>query len=111
MDLKLTKKQVMNSRKKVVSIGYCSLWHLLSCTERTGFTAGVYGWNADIYEFDDVIIVTGYRPFGEGVDGKLVTMIENKAREICTEYRFDNDNIREQKLNKLLNEFLKKVVE
>lgn len=34
---------------------------------KDAYTAGVYGWNADIYEFDTFAIVTGYRPFGKDI--------------------------------------------
>lgn len=109
MDLKLKKKDVLNENKKVISIGYCSLQYLLRYQDRIGYTTGVYGWNADVYEFDNVVIVTGYRPFGEGIDSKLVQDYEKKARKIVFDYDLDYDKQR-QRINRLLNNFLKKVV-
>lgn len=111
MEIKMKKSQVMNCGKKVFSIGYCSLSSLLHCTNRVGYTTGVYGWNADIYEFDNAIIVTGYRPFGEGVNGKLVAEYEEKAREIVLANRFDDFELLKKKLDVLIKEFLSKIME
>lgn len=62
---KMTKKEIIENYKNVIKVGYCEIQYLTHTAERMGFTAGVYGWNADIYKVDnDTVIVTGYRPFG-----------------------------------------------
>ena len=39
--------------------------YALKCLEPNFYTAGVYGWNSDVYVIGyDTVIVTGYRPFG-----------------------------------------------
>lgn len=65
MKTKTTKKAIMNAYENVIKIGYCDMQDALKWREPNFYTAGVYGWNADIYVIDcDTVIVTGYRPFG-----------------------------------------------
>lgn len=64
MKFKTTKKAIMANYVKVIEIGYCDLQYLLNYKSPIAYTAGVYGWNADIYDFGGVAIVTGYKPFG-----------------------------------------------
>ena len=55
----------MNAYRNVIKVGYCDLQNALIGIEPNFYTAGVYGWNADVYVIDrDTVIVTGYRPFG-----------------------------------------------
>ena len=44
-----------------VRVGYCDAQHLLSGIEPDYYTAGVYGWNCDIYRIAGLTICTGYR--------------------------------------------------
>lgn len=48
-----------------LAFGYCSVQHILSDDNPQFYTTGIYGWNADIYDFGSFQIVTGYRPFGK----------------------------------------------
>ena len=60
-----TKKAIVNAYRNVIKVGYCDLQDALKWREPNFYTAGVYGWNADVYVIDcDTVIVTGYRPFG-----------------------------------------------
>ena len=55
----------MNAYRNVIKVGYCDLQDALKWREPNFYTAGVYGWNSDVYVLDyDTVIVTGYRPFG-----------------------------------------------
>lgn len=74
MKYKTTKKEVMNGYVRVYRAGYCELCYLLEKGDAVAYTAGIYGWNADIYDlgllansFADVAICTGYRPFGRAI--------------------------------------------
>lgn len=65
MKTKTTKKAIMNAYSNVIKAGYCDMQSALKWREPNFYTAGVYGWNADVYVIDyDTVIVTGYRPFG-----------------------------------------------
>jgi hypothetical protein len=80
MKFQTTRKAVKGHFAKVLSVGYCSLQHLLTYETPMAYTRGVYGWNADVYVFGDVAIVTGYRPFGDDVDYNLCKEYERKAK-------------------------------
>lgn len=64
--MQTTARAVRERNRVIIEVGYCALYHTLhECADtKNAYTAGVYGWNADIYEFDRFAIVTGYRPFG-----------------------------------------------
>ena len=69
MAIQTTQREATRRNDLCISVGYCDLWHTLKeCADgKDAYTAGVYGWNADIYEFDTFAIVTGYRPFGKDI--------------------------------------------
>ena len=106
--VKITKKIVNNSFRRVYSVCYCRLQTLLSESAPAFYTCGVYGWSADIYDFGDVAIVTGYRPFGEDVPFEIEEKYEVKARKIKEKYAWDYSR-RKKALNKLIREFLKEM--
>ena len=108
--VRITKKIVNNSFRRVYSICYCSLQTLLSESAPAFYTCGIYGWNADIYDFGDVAIVTGYRPFGEDVPFEIVEKYEVKAQKIKEKYAWDYSR-QKKVLNKLIHEFLADVQE
>ena len=64
--MKMTQKEVRQRNPLIIEMGASELtWTLRVATDgRTGHTEGVYGWNADIYEFGEFAICTGYRAFG-----------------------------------------------
>ncbi len=64
MKRKATMKQVKVMEENIIRVGYCGLYYLLRDIEPAYYTSGVYGWNADIYDLGNCMIVTGYRPFG-----------------------------------------------
>lgn len=88
MKTQVTKKQIMGSFKNVICVPFCGLQHTLAGYEPRFYTAGVYGWNADIYIINnDTAVVTGYRPFGNirpdyDTFKMFETAAENNARNI-----------------------------
>ena len=86
MKFKTSNKAVRCGYHRVLSVGYCSLQRLLSHEAPVAYTAGVYGWNADVYEIStNTAIVTGYRP-GSSKNMKddyaLVKEYEDKAYKL-----------------------------
>lgn len=82
MKMQTTQKNIMNSFKHVVQAPYCALQHVFAGTEPTAYTAGKYGWNADIYDTGDgIAIVTGYRPFGEKINSDFFATWEAAAQK------------------------------
>lgn len=108
MKFKTTKKAVNAGYNNIICVGYADLHYLLNQLEPTAYTAGVYGWNADIYNINGVVIVTGYRPFGNiKPDYDIVQKYNMKARDIIHN-AIDYVEIKE-KLNNLINEFIEEV--
>lgn len=91
MKTQTTKKAIMSAFENVIKVGYCDLQDALKWREPNFYTAGVYGWNADVYVIDDdTVIVTGYRPFGNMKLSREVIDTLNKCAESITHY-FDYD--------------------
>ena len=87
MKTKTTKKAIMSAYSNVIKVGYCDMQSALKWREPNFYTAGVYGWNADVYVIDyDTVIVTGYRPFGNMELSREVTDTLNKCAESITHY-------------------------
>ena len=87
MKTKITKKAIMSAYRNVIKVGYCDMQDALKCREPNFYTAGVFGWNADVYVIDyDTVIVTGYRPFGNMELTREVIDTLNKCAESITHY-------------------------
>ena len=109
MKTKTTDKYLRNFKEDIIIIPYCSLQTLLQCEEPTYYTSGVYGWNTDIYVFDDAYIQTGYRGLVGAIapDFEIIQAYEKKAQKatrIITNY----EKLKKE-LRKLLNKFIKEV--
>ena len=98
----------MQNYDTVISVGYCDLQDLLRFNEPIAYTSGGYGWNADIYDFGAVAIVTGYQPFGKYVDYDIIRDYNKKAKNIITDYSLKWENQKEL-LNDLIGEFIGEV--
>lgn len=108
MKYKTTRKAVKGNFSKVFAVGYCGLSDLLRFEEPRAYTCGVYGWNADIYEFGGVAVVTGYRPFGQDIPATIVRKYEEQARAIGGDYSRPYEERREA-VGALVVEFLKEL--
>lgn len=116
MKYKTTKKDIKNNYRNIIRLGAVELYYLLKFTEPVAYTSGVYGWNADVYDFDNVAIVTGYRPFGNVTpDYDIVEKYNKLGREIYEEEhdpakdRNEEREEQEKRLNQLIQEFIKEV--
>lgn len=81
MKIKTTRKEILNGYF-CYQVGYCALVNLLFFKQPAAYTSGINGWNADVYTFDNVAIVTGYRPFGQHIPYNLVEKYENYAQDV-----------------------------
>ena len=59
---KTTDKQQKENNTLVIAFGYCEIQNLERYLNPCAYTAGVYGWRADFYEFCGFTISTGYAP-------------------------------------------------
>ena len=111
MKYKTTTKAVKEGYRHIISVGYCALQNLLRGEYPVAYTAGVYGWNYDVYEIDGVAICTGYRgmPYSNIIKYRndLISKYDGLASEIhgwdqgAKEKRWDL-------LNEFINECIKK---
>jgi hypothetical protein len=93
MKFKTTQKNIKENYAAIISIGYCDAWYLLYFENPIAFTSGVYGWNADIYEKNNVAIVTGYRPFGNiHIDYDIIREYNKKAKTIIEDSKEEYEN-------------------
>ena len=100
MAIKTTRKSINETFRNVYSVPYCSVQYLTMDIAPMAYTAGIYGWDADIYAFGSTAIVTGYRPFGKEVDRNVIDLFEDRARELCKTRNY-------AALADLRNEFIK----
>lgn len=108
MKTQITQKAIKENYSEIIKIGYADLSFLLSVNSPNYYTCGVYGWNADIYIIGGVVIVTGYRTFGNIKPAyNIVKKYEQKAKKI----RYSNIDRKKQdiKITKLLNKFIEEV--
>ena len=91
MKFKTTKKR---NYEKVIKVPYCALQNALVYERPIAYTAGKYGWNADIYDIAGLAIVTGYAPFGNvAISRDEIAEVENEAQHV----RFSGLSFEEEK--------------
>ena len=83
MSIKATRKSINETFRSVYQVPYCSVQYLTMDIAPMAYTAGIYGWNADVYAMGSTAIVTGYRPFGKEVNKEVVDSFENRASQLC----------------------------
>lgn len=111
MKFKTTKKEIKNNYHTIISVGYCSLQHLLNCVEAAAYTAGTNGWCADIYTFGNVAIVTGYAPFGNIKPGYEKTKeYDDVAAKLCSDRSIPYAELKDR-LYALIKKFIEEVTE
>lgn len=108
MKTKVTQKFVKATHRAVLSVGYCGLQNLLAYESPWAYTAGVYGWKADIYSFGNVAISTGYSPFGREVPYDVYHKYDVAAEEVRKESRWDYEKAK-PKLDELILKFIEEV--
>ena len=87
MKTQTTNKQIRNNYKTIIKVGYCNLQRLLMREQVRYYTAGVNGWNSDIYIIENVAISTGYNPIGSIKPSyEVLCKYEEKAKQITNKY-------------------------
>ena len=111
MKFKATKKSITNGYRTIISIGYCNAQHLLRYAEPIAYTTRQEGWGADVYQFGNVAIVTGYAPFGNiRPEYDLVRKYDKEAESICSNSAFDWKTA-EKETRALIERFIKEAIE
>ena len=82
MKMKVTKKSVLNAFGNVYGIPYCDCYQLFRSLDCHMYTAGIYGWNCDIYTVNGVAITTGYRCFGRSINSGVMKKYEKRFQNL-----------------------------
>ena len=104
MKYKTTRKAIVNGAVNVKCAGYCDLSHLLRNHDPIAYTAGVYGWNFDVYDVYGVTICTGYR-YMPGPRLEHIREYEAKAASIWSWEDKRPFEEKQKSVEKLLQEF------
>lgn len=59
---KTTDKEQRENNTLIIDFGYCEIQNIERYLRANAYTAGLYGWRADFYEFSGFTISTGYAP-------------------------------------------------
>lgn len=91
MKMHLTEKEIRNNYlvKNIYSVSYCNLQCTLDIVGSPfAYTAtNTYGWKADFYSIDGVILSTGYAPMGGIlIPSALCKKCEAKAEKIVADF-------------------------
>lgn len=110
MKIKTSKRIINRNYKFVIPVGYCLLQYLLSEEKPIAYITRAEGWACDIYEFGNVVITTGYSPFGNTpADYDVTEKYENLAKQIV-----ENESLthvdKKESLDKLIKEFISETI-
>lgn len=109
MKYKTTRKAVNEGYINKICVSYCALQTLLMYESETAYTVRQDGWAADIYDFGNTAIITGYAPFGNIRPGyDICSRYEEQAETIRYNYDLSYEDQKNQ-LRQLINEFIKEV--
>lgn len=87
MKYKTNKRAIMSGYTNVIRVSYCGLQTLLRHENETAYITRREGWAADVYDFGNTAIVTGYAPFGNIAPGyDVVHAYETRAQKIAYNY-------------------------
>ena len=105
MKLKATKKEILDSGKTILKVGYCGGQFLLQHKTPFAYSSGVNGWACDYYNINGVIISTGYAPIGQDVNYDTLKEYEKKAQKIADNYNLSHEQ-RAAQVDELLQAFI-----
>ena len=104
MKFRTTRKAIVNGAVNVKCAGYCDLYALLKNHDPIAYTAGVYGWNFDVYDVYGVTICTGYR----NMPGARLEHIREYDAKAAAIWSWENETPfaeKQKQVEKLLQEF------
>ena len=107
MKIRKTHKEIKSYSGDILAIGYCDAQFLLSNHRPLYYTAGIYGWNYDVYCIcGDTYICTGYRNM-PGRKPRNLREYERKAEEIWNHHEPPYTiTVKQDLTERLLIEFL-----
>jgi len=109
MKFRTTKKEINSGFEYIIPVRYCDLQFLLSLEDPVAYTAGIDGWDTDIYDYGNTAIVTGYKPFGNvKADYDIVRRYDDHGKQILDDDILSYSDKKEL-LHRLINEFISEV--
>ena len=102
MTTQVTRKSIV-SNYKCFSFGYCELHPLFANSEREYYTAGVYGWNANVFISNGIAIISGYRPFGKDVKREVYKPFVERAEALTNDFNTSKGAITFEQYRKSLS--------
>ena len=110
MKFKSNRKEILGGYEHVIPVGYCNLWHLLSEEKPVAYVTRSSGWAADVFDFGDIAIATGYQPIGNlRISYGLVEKYENQAKLVVENSDLSHTEKRES-LRALINSFISEAI-
>ena len=103
MSREMNTSEVFRTTSKIIALrNNCEAQFLFKPYERTGYTAGKYGWNYDVYDINGIRFLWGDRePDGyDNFSAKILNKLGNQARALGNDY----DGIK-----KLMDEFCESI--
>ena len=108
MKYRTTQKAVKEGYTYTIQVPYCALQSLLAYHTPDAYTTRREGWGADIYDFGNTAIITGYAPFGSiRPDYDTLQKYEGKALELLSKHLDFTET--QKAINGLLHEFINTV--
>lgn len=106
--VKTTAKAIKNAYFNIITVGYCDLQYLLAYFQPAYYTAGVYGWNCDVYIIDsNTVIATGYRPVSGNMHSHEITKKYNELAKAEIYGSWDVDySTQKNRASKMLSNYV-----
>ena len=92
MKVHMTRNQLRRWYSRIYQTGYCELHPLAPYFRVVGYNAGIYGWNYDVYDFDNAAVTTGYRGMiGADLPEKAQRILDDAKKWIREHDAWDPD--------------------
>lgn len=83
MKVKVSRKSIKDNFRKVYCLDMSKANTIFYGQSPVYYTAGIYGWNCDVYIIDnDTAVTVGYRPFGDYLPEAVEKDMVKKAERV-----------------------------
>ena len=83
MKVKVSKKSIKENFRNVYQLSITKAYTIFRGQSPAYYTAGIYGWNCDVYIInEDTAVTVGYRPFGDCLPEAIEKDMLKKAKRV-----------------------------
>ena len=83
MKVKVSRKSIKDNFRNVYQLDMSKSYTIFRGQSPAYYTAGIYGWNCDVYIInEDTAVTVGYRPFGDCLPEAIEKDMFQKAKKI-----------------------------